>query len=42
MFGEAQVVSIRRVHDSLRNGAVIGALVGAGSLGSRPQAGVRK
>jgi hypothetical protein len=33
MFGEAQVVSIRRVHDSLRNGAVIGALVGAGSLG---------
>ncbi len=33
VFVEADVETIRRANDSLRNGTVIGALVGAGSLG---------
>lgn len=33
LFGEDRVVAVQRVHDPLKNGALIGALVGAGTLG---------
>jgi hypothetical protein len=32
-FRDVEVGAVRRVHDSLRNGALVGALVGGGSLG---------